>query len=64
MDKAKQQEGDLLDNAIRENVLRVVEQLKSSPPILASELRSGRLEIVGARYRLDTGEVDWLGGRG
>jgi carbonic anhydrase len=50
--------GDLLDNAVRANVELVVAQLVRSEPILAPAVREGRLRITGARYDLDTGQVD------
>ncbi len=51
---------DLLDNAVRANVLRVVDELETSEPILAELVHDGKLEVVGARYDLDTGEVDYF----
>jgi len=58
---AQSQPGDLLDNAVRENVRRVVTQLRtSSEPILLEPLRAGKLKIVGARYDLDDGNVDFF----
>jgi carbonic anhydrase len=50
--------GDMLDNAVRANVELVVAQLARSEPILAPAVREGRLRITGARYDLDTGQVD------
>ena len=60
VDKVKALSGDKVDNAVRANVKRVVEQLKSSNPILAELVKEGKLKIVGARYDLDTGLVDIL----
>jgi carbonic anhydrase len=50
--------GDMLDNAVRANVELVVAQLVRSEPILAPAVREGRVRIIGARYDLDTGQVD------
>jgi len=50
--------GDLLDNAVRENVARVVGQLKQSKPVLAERVAAGKLQVVGGRYDLDTGIVE------
>jgi carbonic anhydrase len=50
--------GDMLDNAVRANVELVVAQLARNEPILAPAVREGRLRITGARYDLDTGQVD------
>lgn len=53
-------EGDLLDNSVRENVRRVVERLKVSTNVLSEKLESGALKIVGARYDLDEGKVEFI----
>ena len=58
--KAMDQPGDLLDNAVRENVRRMVARLKAAGPILPDLVRSGRLRIVGGRYDLDEGRVEFL----
>jgi carbonic anhydrase len=48
------------DQAVRENIRRVVESLKTSQPILAEKVQSEGLKIVGAYYRLDDGMVEFL----
>jgi carbonic anhydrase len=55
--KVKGQPGNLLDNAIKANVVMVVGQLKASEPILAKFVKEGRLKVVGANYELDSGIV-------
>ena len=55
--KAKNRPGDLLKNAIRENVAMVVEQLQSSAPLLQALVKNSVLKIVGAHYHLDDGKV-------
>ncbi|CAM3705360.1 carbonic anhydrase [Deinococcus frigens] len=52
--------GDLLDNAVRENVRRVVARLKISGELLEKPLQAGKLKIVGARYDLDDGKVEFI----
>lgn len=51
---------DLLDAAVRQNVRRVVTRLRNSEPVLMEPLRAGKLKIVGARYDLDDGQVDFF----
>lgn len=51
---------DLLDECVRENVRRVVARLRTSEPLLIEPLRAGKLKIVGARYDLDDGKVDFF----
>src|SRR3954454_13108619 len=58
--KAKGQPGDLLDNAVRKNVRRVVGRLHEVGPILPDAERAGKLKIVGARYDLVEGSVEFL----
>ncbi|HEY2585365.1 MAG TPA: carbonic anhydrase [Tepidisphaeraceae bacterium] len=57
VEKAKGEEGDLTTNAVKENVKNVVRVLEHSEPVLAEMVHSGHLKVVGAVYRLDTGEV-------
>lgn len=53
-------EENLLDASVRANVRRVVSRLKNSEPILMDPLNTGKLRIVGARYDLDDGSVDFF----
>lgn len=55
---AKSRDGDPVENALRENIHQIVERLNISTPILASLVKTGELEIVGARYDLDDGKVE------
>ena len=50
----------MLDDAVRENVRRIVDRLRNSEPLLIEPLRSGKLKVVGARYDLDDGKVDFF----
>ena len=53
--------GDLLDNAVRQNLSRAVDRLRTaSEPMLLDPLKAGTLKIVGARYDLDDGAVDFF----
>lgn len=57
----REEPGDLLDNSVRANVRRVVNQLRShTDPILLEPQREGRLWVVGAYYDLDQGAVDFF----
>ena len=53
-------DGDLLDLAVRENVRRTVTRLRESEPALIDAQRAGKLRVVGARYDLDDGKVDFI----
>jgi carbonic anhydrase len=57
---AMQQGGEVLDKAIRQNVIDNVAKLKSAAPILNAAVEQGKLKIVGGIYRLTTGAVDLI----
>lgn len=58
--KCAADEENLLDASVRANVSRVVSRLKNSEPVLLEPLNAGKLKIVGARYDLDDGKVDFF----
>ncbi|CAA9547270.1 MAG: Carbonic anhydrase, beta class [uncultured Sphingosinicella sp.] len=59
--KARGQSGDLVENSVRENVRRTVNQLRTATdPLLLDPQRAGKLKVVGAYYDLDTGTVDFF----
>ena len=52
---------DLLDASVRENVRRTVARLRDfSEPMVMDRLKARKLRIVGARYDLDDGRVDFF----
>jgi carbonic anhydrase len=51
---------DDLDTTIKTNVKNVVQALRSSTPILKAEVDSGKIQVVGGYYSLDTGAVTFL----
>jgi carbonic anhydrase len=57
----RENSGDLLDASVRANVRRTVTRLREqSEPMLLDRIKAGRLRIVGARYDLDDGNVDFF----
>lgn len=60
VDKSRGMPGDPVANAVRTNVQLVVQQLRSSTPVLSELVAHGKLKIVGGVYSLATGEVTWL----
>jgi carbonic anhydrase len=58
--EANAQGGNLLENAIRANVALNVEKLKASGPVISKFVEQGKVQVVGAIYRLATGRVDFL----
>jgi carbonic anhydrase len=60
VEQSAHEPGDRLDNAVRDNVVHVVEQLRAAKPVLSELVATGKLRIVGAVYSLETGKVDWL----
>ena len=52
---------DLVDASVRENVRRTVTRLSEfSEPMVLDRLKAGKLKIVGARYDLDDGRVEFF----
>lgn len=58
--KAQDEPGDLLDNAVRANIELGVERLSAAEPDIAPVIANGKLKIVGAYYDLESGEVSFL----
>jgi carbonic anhydrase len=56
-----QQAGDMLGNAIRQNVTDNVARLRSTAPILNAAVEQGKLKVVGGIYRLRDGRVEMVG---
>ena len=66
VEQSAHEPGDRIDNAVRDNVVHVVGQLRAAKPVLSELVATGKLRIVGAVSSLDTGKVEWLptgGGR-
>jgi carbonic anhydrase len=52
---------EVLEQAVVQNVRGVVAELENCDPILSALRDAGELRVVGARYDLDSGAVEWLG---
>ncbi len=52
--------GDLLENAVEQNVKDTVSKLKVDSPVLTDAIASGKLNVVGGVYKLQSGKVEWL----
>ncbi len=63
VERARGLPGELADNAMRENIAIVVDELRRSEPILGRLVAEGRLEIIGAVYDIENGGVDILNGK-
>jgi carbonic anhydrase len=50
--------GDV-DSTVWANIDDVVEKLSKSDPILRKKVKSGQIKVIGARYDLDTGLVEF-----
>lgn len=60
VDKAKTQQGDLVNNAARANAVMVAEQLRTSKPVLSELVKSRKLTIVAAFYDIKSGKVEFI----
>ncbi len=61
VEKSRKVPGDKVANAVRANVQLVVQQLRTSTPVLSELVAHGKLKVVGGIYSLETGTVTWLG---
>jgi carbonic anhydrase len=52
---------ELLDAAVKLNVWQSIDDLITKSPVIAGRVKSGKLKIVGARYDLNSGSVEWFG---
>ena len=57
----KNQPGDLVDNAVRENAKRTVAKIATKSPIIAGLVKDGKVKVVAARYDLEKGSVEFIG---
>ncbi|MCW1432344.1 carbonic anhydrase [Novosphingobium sp. JCM 18896] len=58
---ARGQPGDSTQNAIKQNVRRVVDVMRNeSDPLMLKPQAEGRLKVVGAYYEIATGRVDFF----
>lgn len=60
VDRVRDREGDLIDNAVREQVRSTVDRVKRDSPILGRGVKQKTLRVVGAYYDLDTGKVSFI----
>lgn len=57
--QSKKESGNQLENAIKDNVKMIVNQLKKSP-VLHDLIEKKKLEIIGGYYHFQTGQVEFL----
>lgn len=60
VDAAREQEGDLLENAVELNARQVAAKLRGSPVVLGRLVRDRGLTVLSAVYHFSTGKVEWL----
>lgn len=61
VEAVKGRPGDMLANAIRQNVLLNVDKLKNAAPILKAAADDKKIRVVGGIYKLKTGKVELVG---
>jgi carbonic anhydrase len=52
------QPGDLLTNAIKQNVVLTIQKLQTAEPILSEAVNQKKIKVVGGVYNLKTGKVE------
>lgn len=58
--RAQKQQGDLVANAVKENVRMVARRLKEGDDLIKGPASQGKVEVVGAYYSLGDGSVQFL----
>lgn len=53
--------GDLLENAIDENVRLTVAKLKGASPIISQYVEEKKIRVIGGVYQFSDGRIDWMG---
>ncbi|HZK12945.1 MAG TPA: carbonic anhydrase, partial [Desulfobaccales bacterium] len=51
----------LLKAAVTDNVWQAIEDMLRQSPIIREKVKDGQVQVVGALYDLDSGQVQWLG---
>ena len=59
VERSKNQAGDKVENAVKENVRLQIENLKKSP-VISQLIQEGKLIVTGGYYDLDTGAVSMV----
>lgn len=52
---------EIIPLAITQNVWQSIKDILKRSPVVRERVKEGHLQIIGAVYHLDTGEVEWLG---
>jgi len=58
--RAQRQQGDLVANAVKENVRGIVRRLRDQDDLLGGAAKNGKLQIDGGYYSLTDGTVQFL----
>ncbi|MHB8840583.1 MAG: carbonic anhydrase [Candidatus Aquicultor sp.] len=54
------EESAIIEDAVVENVKAVVKDIEANSPIVKELIEKGKFKVVGAKYELATGEVEFL----
>lgn len=60
VDKVTNASGDIVEASIRENIKSMCVKVECAKGLLADAAQKGTIQIAGAYYHLDSGEVEWL----
>ncbi len=58
--QAQRQKGDLVTNAVKENVRRVARRLRETDAVLSDPIQAGKVKVASAYYHLNDGEVEFF----
>lgn len=57
VEKVRSKRGDLLHNAVTQNVHDTVQKISDESPLLREQMKAGKVRVVGGVYDLDDGTV-------
>lgn len=60
VERVKEKDGCITDNAIRENIHILMDKLQYTSPTIDKLVKANNLKIVGAIYDIETGKIEFL----
>ncbi|MBK7142340.1 MAG: hypothetical protein IPH75_09695 [bacterium] len=52
---------ELIEKSVDANIWQTISDLYAQSPEICARVKAGRLAVVGAKYHLENGSIDWLG---
>ncbi len=59
--RSDKKQGATINDAVRQNTFKAIEDLFATSSIVRERAYSGKLKVIGAFYRFDEGSIEWMG---